>query len=466
MDRFAALKVLVPVALAASAAMTFAYCTVYTPDLVPEIEAGSGIGWWSHGIDGGEQACFSAGLPTANDRPQPTATNALAPIYLAVGTMRIGSQDSNFQPDASAWQDLGMDIDGVCTNSPTCLQDNPPVSCKPTVTAIPYDGNYCRDNTFGKLEVQAASIPEVGGKYGLNDDAFNCALCTGAYNFIIKISNYNGTASDDSVRIDLYPSPGLESVLPWNCQDPSWRAHPCFTADMPWLVRDTAVTQDAGGPDLPDAVLGDPNAYVRDGYVVAQLPADTLFWFPTIAGRKSDVATAFPIRFTQALVAGKITKAEDGTWSIVDGTIAGRSRESDIIEGFRLIGFCEHRPELPADAELPPRQPRRPRERAKRSEHDVRRRVGGHRVHGEASDAGLARSTSTTSWSAPCRTPERTEETTEARTHRRTAARTQRATPRVTETMARARVLVPRARASGGFSRLVSRSAARSPLGI
>jgi hypothetical protein len=139
----------------------------------------------------------------------------------------------------------------------------------------------------------------------------------------------------------MYPSPGLETVLPWNCQDPTWRNHPCFTADMPWLIRDTGVTKDAGGPDLPDGVLADGNAYVRDGYVVAQLPANTLFWFPTIPGRKSDVATAFPLRFASAVVVGQLTKAEDGTWSIVDGTIAGRSRESDIIEGFRLIGFCD-----------------------------------------------------------------------------------------------------------------------------
>ncbi len=345
MGRYVAIgKALAGVAVACGGAATIAYCTVYTPDLVPEIEAGSGIGWWSGGIDAGGQSCFSAKAPTPSERPAPGDTSEIPPIYLAVGTMRLGSQDPNFQPDAGAWQDLGMNLDNVCTNSPTCGQDNPTVSCKPTVAAISYDGNYCRDNTFGKLEVQASSIPEVGGKYGLNDDAFNCALCTGAYNFLIKVSSYNGGANDDSVRVDLYPSPGLVNVLPWSCSDPSWRVHPCFTADMPWYVRDTAVTQPTGGPSLPDAVLSDPNAYVRDGYIVAQLPTDTLFWFPTIPGRKTDVATAFPIKFVQSLVAGQIKKAEDGTWSIVDGTIAGRSRESDVVQGFRLIGFCDSDP--------------------------------------------------------------------------------------------------------------------------
>ncbi len=328
-------------ALAAGAAAMVAYCTVYDSSLVSSIDGGSGIGWWSGAEDAGSQSCFSAKMPTAADRPDANDGTVLPPIYLAVGTMRIGSQDPSFQADASAWEDLGMDIDSVCTNSPTCLTSDTLLSCKPTLTAIAYDGNYCRDNTFGRLEVQAASIPEVGGKYGLNDDAFNCALCTGAYNFIIRLSNYNGGANDDSVRLDFYPSPGLETVLPWACTDPNWRVHPCFTADMPWLVRDTAVSADAGGPNLPDAVLADSNAYVRDGYLVATLPTDTLFWFPTIAGRKSDVATAFPLKFAQAIVAGHIVKAEDGTWSVIDGTIAGRSRESDILEGFRLIGFCE-----------------------------------------------------------------------------------------------------------------------------
>ncbi len=343
MGRATRLKTLAAIALASGAATFASYCSVYTSDLVPAIEAGSGVGWWS-GPEG-DSGCFSAKMPSASARPAPvTGTTDVPPIYLAIGDMRLGSQDPNFQPDASAWKDLGMDIDNVCTNSPTCQSNDTVVSCAPTVTAIPYDGNYCRDNTFGRLEVQAASIPEVGGKYGLNDDAFNCALCTGAYNFVIRITNYNGTPNDDSIRIDFYPSPGLVNVLPWVCTDPNWRSHPCFTADMPWLLRDVGVAGDAGGPAPDNAVIADSNAFVHDGYIVAQLPAETLFWFPAIKGRKADVPNAFPLKFTQALVAGKLTKAQDGTWSVADGTIAGRSRETDIIEGFRLIGFCESDP--------------------------------------------------------------------------------------------------------------------------
>lgn len=331
--------------LTAAAVATFVvFCNVYTPDLVSGTAppgTGTGIGWWSAPVG----TCFSAGTPKPSDRPAAASAVNIPPITLALRTMRIGSQDAANNFNLLAWQDLGLDLDGVCTSSPTCPADEPIGSCKPTSAAAATDGNYCRDNTFGKLEVNAANIPEVGGKYGLNDEAFNCALCTGAYNFLIKVSGYNGSPNDDQVRIDFYPSPGLEGTpLPWDCNATTWRNSPCFTADQPWLIRDTAVTTPQGGPDLPDATLADPNAYIRDGYLVANLPKDALFWFPSIKGRKADIATPFPLRFAQGIVTGHLKKAPDGTWSVEDGTIAGRTRGTDVLEGFRLIGFCESDP--------------------------------------------------------------------------------------------------------------------------
>jgi hypothetical protein len=327
------------------AAATLVYCNVYTDALLVSGDAGDagadgpdatgGIGWWSG--PGSTDHCYSAGVPTTADRPAAGSAATVPPIYLALTAMRLGSLDPNDKPSTTAWQDIGFDLDGVCTQSPTCLTSSPVMSCKPTGLAVPVDGNDCRDNTFGRLEVEAASIPAVGGTYGLNDDAFDCALCVGDYNFLIKISGYNGQADDSQVRVDLYPSPGLVTRLPSNCGSPSWRTQSiCFTPDMPFTIRDTAVSTAQGGPQLPDAVVNDPNAYVKDGVIVAQLPPQTLFWFPGY----NAPATAFPLAFAQALVAGHLTKAQDGTWAIVDGTIGGRATEQDILNGFQLIGFC------------------------------------------------------------------------------------------------------------------------------
>lgn len=335
---------LLAVTAVVAAAATLAYCNVYDASLLAEGGAGdagadgpdasSGIGWWSG--PGGTDDCFSAGFPTTADRPDAAAGNSLPPIYLAITGMRLGSLDLNDQPSSTAWQDIGFDLDGVCTQSPTCATSAPVESCKPTGLAIPVDGDYCRDNTFGRLEVKAAAIPQIGGTYGLNDDAFDCALCVGAYNFLVRISGYDGQPDDDQVRVDMYASPGLEMPLPWNCASPNWRSQPCFTPDMPFTIRDTAVSQPQGGPALPDAVINDPNAYVRGGYVVAQLPPNTLFWFPGY----NAPATAFPLSFVRAAVTGRIAKAQDGTWTIQDGMIGGVATEQDILDGFQLIGFC------------------------------------------------------------------------------------------------------------------------------
>jgi len=322
-------------------ATTLAYCNVYDSSLLASGDGGgeapdasSGIGWWS-GL-GSTDDCFSAGAPSTADRPDAGSTTSVPPIYLALTAMRLGSLDLNNQPSTTAWEDIGFDLDGVCTQSPTCPTTTPVESCKPTGLAIPVDGNYCRDNTFGALEVKAAAIPQVGGKYGLNDDAFDCALCVGAYNFLVRISDYDGQPDDSQVRVDMYASPGLETPLPWSCDNTTWRKEFCFTTYMPFTIRDTAVTQPQGGPTLPDAVINDPNAYVRGGYIVAQLPPNTLFWFPGY----NAPATAFPLSFVRAVVSGRITKAQNGTWTILDGMIGGVVTEQAILQGFALIGFC------------------------------------------------------------------------------------------------------------------------------
>ena len=49
----------------------------------------------------------------------------------------------------------------------------------------------------------ASLVPEVSNKYGLSHEKLNCDLCVGHYNFLLRISGYNGKANDDRVRIDL-----------------------------------------------------------------------------------------------------------------------------------------------------------------------------------------------------------------------------------------------------------------------
>ncbi|MDF2697208.1 MAG: hypothetical protein K0S65_5591 [Labilithrix sp.] len=303
-------------------------------DAVERPPAKSGIGWWSKPDSRG---CFSAGKPSPNDRPAPANGTDVGPIVLAISSMRLGSLNEQGVVDQNAWQEMGLDLDGVCTASETCTSEDPPPSCKAGASQLPRDGKYCRDNTFGKLEYSAALVPQVGKKYGLSDDAFNCALCVGHYSFLIRITGYNGQPNDDRIRIDLYPSPGLESPLPWDCSDSTWKNQPCFTPDMPWKVQEDALAENRGGPDLPNSKIFSADAYVRDGVLVTELQEDTLFWFPGYKG----LVVAYPIRLQKGLVVGNLVKGRDNVWRIEDGVIAGRVRQQDVIQGFRLIGFCD-----------------------------------------------------------------------------------------------------------------------------
>jgi len=294
----------------------------------------NGVGWWSK-KDG--RGCFSAGIPKPEDRPSPRGDKDVGPIVLAVSSMRLGSLNEQGQIDKNAWQDLGFDLDGVCTASDTCPSDDPPPGCQSPSSQLVRDGFHCRDNTFGRLEYSATAVTQLAGTYGLSDDAFNCALCAGQYNFLFRITGYNGEADDDRVRIDIYPSPGLEAPLPLDCRDPGWKdKNLCFSADMPWTVQDTSVAEPRGGPDLPPSKVFDDAAYVREGYVVTRLPGETLFWFP---GYKA-AFVSFPVRIQQGLVIGKLARGADRLWTISDGVIAGRVRREHLIEGFQLIGFC------------------------------------------------------------------------------------------------------------------------------
>jgi hypothetical protein len=318
-----------------------ASCNIYDSSLlVPgsTVPPGGGVGWWSGQTGQGGQ-CFSAGVPTNDGKPQPSGATALPPITLAIHDVELGALNKDGGADPNAWKDVGFDLDGLCTGSPTCdLGDQPtPIPCKAPTASIAYDGNYCRDNTFGRLEYTVSLVPEIVTKYGINDDAFNCALCVGDYNILIRLTDYNGTDTDDHVRVDLYPSPGLEKILPWDCSNDSWRSHPCFTPDQAWTVWDKFLTAQHDGPDLAPSTSFDDSAFVRNGYLVAHLPDGLRLWFPGT----NALATPYPVYLQKGIVTAKLSRAQDQTWVATDGVIGGRIKQTDIIRGFREIGLCE-----------------------------------------------------------------------------------------------------------------------------
>lgn len=328
------------------AAVALHSCKVYDESLlegkaaspVPPELWGSGIGWWSKK---GKDGCITAGVPTQDDRPKNTSPDEIGDLYFAIKSMALGSLDRQGTQSEGAWKALGFDLDGICTNSDTCETEATELPCTPNA-AMPSDGRECRDNTFGRLESEAIALQGLGKDFGLSNDTFNCALCRGDYNFFFRVSKWNGTPNDDAIRLDFYPSPGLEKLPAWQCDlnapSGAWKKNPCWSASDKWTLQKGTFDGTLGPNNLPPAILNDPNAYVREGYIVGQLPENTLFWFP---GKSA--ANAYPLKLQRAIVVAKLVD-DAGTYRIDDGTIAGRARSIDLVQAFESLGLCEGHP--------------------------------------------------------------------------------------------------------------------------
>jgi cysteine-rich repeat protein len=293
--------------------------------------------WWSK-VE--PDSCKSAGLPRPSDRPAAAGDGAdnVDDFYLGFTQLRLGSttRDGTAAPDA--WEDFGLDLDGVCTNSSTCSGQTR-VGCRSASTSVPFDGQLCRDNTFARLQPVVAAVPELGDRFGLSEDVFNCALWRGSYNTLIGIRGYNGKSDDSQVRVDFYRSTGLQETRPWTCPAPDFRnAYPRWRTSLKWRIDAGALTEpitDEG--TLPDSKFADAHAYVKQGYLVAQMPDEIEQGFAGDAAPHR----GFLFKAQQGVLVGHLIKAQDGTWEMRDGLAAGRIRKQDLVQAFREIGFCE-----------------------------------------------------------------------------------------------------------------------------
>lgn len=306
--------------------------------------------WWPYTT---ADNCQSAGVPTSQDRPEQSDPGAtLAPIYFATTRMRFGSanDDQALTPNDKAWLDIGLDIDKSCTNSPTCagtdgglINEN---ACKNDLV-IPFDGKNCRDNQIGKLYPVAALSPFVGPLFGVTEPNWNCAFHRGEFAVFLKVSEYNGQPNDDSVRVDVYTSIGLQNLQSWSCTSgPNGTVPPDWFDQAPWLStahwkiasRSISLAAPDAGSDLPDSKYSDPAAYVRDGYLFTALPPATEFW---LDGERAHIP-GFRLTLYRALMIAKMEKQLDGTWNLNEGSVAGVVLPTEMVGAFREIGFCKN----------------------------------------------------------------------------------------------------------------------------
>lgn len=293
--------------------------------------------WWSSDAS---PVCSTAGVPHADDRPDPTqdGDETVPDIYLGWSRIWIGETDLDGVASDTAWQSFGFDLDGICTNSGTCSEVQNQQSCLPSTEQIPFDGALCRDNTFASLQPVAAAVPEIGKRFGISEAEFNCNLWRGSYTVVARLSGYNGKANDSDVRVDVYISPGATRPEPWECPTdsfselyPLWRLPSAFKIDPANL--DGTISESG---TLPPSRVADAHAYVREGYLVASLPDGALVRLAADGTRYR----GFAMTVYKGLWTGRLERAQDGRWYMRDGLAAGRVKAPDLIMSFRQIGLC------------------------------------------------------------------------------------------------------------------------------
>jgi hypothetical protein len=253
-----------------------------TPDAGADAMVGddcrNGRCWWS---EAQPDVCQSSGAPTPAQRPAANDDDDAAPLkdlYLAWFRTQLGEPTESL-----TWQQYGFDLDATCTNSATCRDVQDQLSCRGATARIPFDGELCRDNSFGSLYAIAAAMPELGDRFGLKHETVNCGLWRGDYSIVMRVSGYNGRANDAKVRLDLYAGAGLEAKPPWGCpvedfdtRYPHWRQASAWSIDTAALRGEIETKGQLPDSNVHDAERGLPRLFAHAAPLDLDRQADTL----------------------------------------------------------------------------------------------------------------------------------------------------------------------------------------------
>jgi hypothetical protein len=251
-----------------------------------------------HGGEVSTGACMHAVVPDPPGVP-PEDGGGFADIVVALHSLDLGEDQYAAGPSTLT---IGLDLDDQCTcegQGPTCAGPNGVKDC---------DGVAGRDNAGAglfNLLTLALGSGDFGSQY------FSDQAAGGRFSMLLRIRGYNGTGNDFDVEVDQYASPGTagNAVPNWDGQDV-------------WTVSSASLQGgEQGTVDTP--LFVDPNAYVTNGVLVANLPVAAL----RLGGEAS-----ISITLTAAVVTGTLVPAANGQFSLADATLAGRWKASDIFK--------------------------------------------------------------------------------------------------------------------------------------
>lgn len=312
-------------------------------------QGGSDAEFWQQTVN----ACPSEGKPTAEDRPEGDG-DSIDPIVLALSRLRLGAarDDERLSFDPDAWQSIGLDVDGRCSEAtfPELSGADASVcrgliqgSCA-HVGSYPLDGHNCRDNGFGRIMAMAAETPLLA-PFHLTEADWSCALHAGTLGVLVKISSYNGKLDDEAVRVDVYSSSGLAQPLGWSCEEAmangSWPQQASWLKSDRWRISDRSIDPAApsqGGSSLRNSNLVDASAYVRNGHLVARLNDGGELW---LNGAQAHTP-GFRFKLHRSTLVARLSQSDAGDWALSDGTLGAALKPGEVLTSFRELGVCEN----------------------------------------------------------------------------------------------------------------------------
>jgi len=188
---------------------------------------------------------------------------------------------------------FGYDIDGKCSCTVDGQSCNRPAYIDPK--KVTCDDERGLDNGTG-VALSRINTLAAGA---ISSVIINEGATQGLWTLIIGVRDYSGTPNDDRVTVALYETPGL-SAPAWNGTD-AWP-----------ISRDTVGASNS----VDDPVNVDPNAYVRDGIVVAHIPKTTILF------RASSVH--LPVALSSVTISAKVVEASAGNWRLTEGIMSAK----------------------------------------------------------------------------------------------------------------------------------------------
>lgn len=307
-------------------------CNVFDASLVdPTIDGGGGVDTGpttdtgTPPVDSGGVAMCPDGTPLRRPPARPTSADD--------GDQRLvmGLRDIRLRQTGEAWREIGLDLDGLCTNN--ALAD---VECQPpSDVGVQIDGTGGIDNAFHSLfEVIDVVFPSLASTAGMVSEA-------GVGVVVLQIDGWNGTANDSRVDVLLTQSvagttgtadqteappvefvafepmmPGTMTPLP----PPTWEGN-----DWLWVREETFLMGDVTRPRVRDS-----NAFIANGQLVMRLPdrAEIIF-----AGEDQGIR----VQLTDAYAFGTFDAAFE---RLSPMTVAGRWSVIDLLDTASSVNIC------------------------------------------------------------------------------------------------------------------------------